>query len=285
VTVAQSGSGSPAQPFRYGVRLTPDGQNLIVVTEQGLAVYERVRAPDGTPLTLDDDGYVTLPAPVILGYDNNPIDPDDDGRVQLPPAAAPQYGTGLAIVSSKLVPDVIDGEAVGGWPLVDLSGTAFEGDPDASHLAPLIRTEDGLFALPEHTARRANGSGTIEPSQLTSVTGAGFSSNALPAVSITNPSPSRRMIVERKMLASVRISSPVGGACQVTLEQKINAGAFVGVTNRTWPVPTTGTQAIQADLEISKDLGQTIDPGETFSVQVRVFIQASAAIELFGVTV
>lgn len=262
-----------------------------------------VRRPDGAPVEVADDGYVWLPAAAILGYDHELIEADDDGNIQLPAAAAPEYGDGLEINAGALVPAVLVGDV--DWPLLDLGGSAFIGDPEdfPGFMSPLVRHETGLWGLPDHTAARATFGAVIEGDQLTSVTGS-FDSDPSPGGSsiwkITNPSASRRMAVLRSMQGIAQVTVPVDGGCDMILQERINGGAWTAVRTLRPAEPTSGTQSIRQDVQFIKPKSSVIAAGATLEVELRfhitktgvgdtahspVLLNASAAVELFGVTV
>lgn len=294
------GTGNATAPFTPGVRVRPGADNLLEIFTAasgaaGLAAYERIKHQDGTVQPTDPDGYVKLPPAYLRSSGGVVMTPEADGSVTLPPGGTPLYGTGLELVAGALVPDVNDGDGVG-WPTNALDGSPFGGS--TATLAPLYRTATGLFAPPEHTSLRAGGGetlyaglplGTAVPGTYTSPVGTIWS--------ITNPSANRRMLVFRQMLATVDLQTPVGGIASVVLDARINGGAYAAVRSLHWPAPTSGTQAVRFEGELSKAAASVINPGATHTVQLRVrivregttdtpvILGASAAVELFGVTI
>lgn len=295
------GTGNPTAPFTPGVKLRAGLDNLLEIYTPdsgapGLAAYERVKHQDGTPLSIDDNGYVVLPAAFLRDAGGNIMEPEPDGSVVLPPGGTPLFGTGLELVDGALVPAVNDGDGVG-WPTNALDGSPFGGT--AATLSPLYRTEEGLFGPPEHTALRAGGGETLYAGGGlgTGVTGT-YTSPVGTVWSLTNPSPNRRMLVFRQMLATVDLQTPVGGIASIVLDSRINGGAWSAVRALHWPAPTSGTQAIRFEGELSKAASSVINPGATHTVQLRVravregsgsdvpvMLGASAVVEMFGVTV
>jgi hypothetical protein len=208
------------------------------------------------------------------------------------------YGDGLEVAGSALVPKVNDGDA-GGWPYVDLDGTMMAGDISVAptFMGKLVRHESGLWGPPDHTARRAGAGETLQPDTLINVTSAGWTSPASSVFSLVNPSKARRMLVHRSMVGVIKITTPVGGEAGVQLQARINGGSYTPVRSLSWPTPTTGTQNIQFEGELTKAAASILAPEATFTVQLRivvtkigatanpVVISASAAVELLGVTI
>lgn len=295
------GTGNATAPFSPGVKLRPGDDNLLSIFNAasgaaGLAAYERVKHQDGTALPTDDNGYVVLPPAYLRAAGGTLMVPNDDGTVTLPPGGTPLYGTGLTLVSGALVPMVNDGDGAG-WPTNALDGSPFGGD--TTTLAPLYRTAAGLFAPPEHTAARAGGGETLYAGGgLGTSIAATYTSPVGTVWTLTNPSPNRRMLVFRQMLATVDLQTPVGGIASVVLDARINGGSWAAVRSLHWPAPQSGTQAVRFEGELSKAAASTINPGATHTVQLRVravregtgtdqpvILGAAATVEMFGVTI
>ena len=298
-SIGVSGSGAGVQPFRPALRIRPGQQNLIVGHEDGVEVQQRILHPNGTDdLVPEDDGRVRLPAAFLRTSAGEIIAPEADRSVTLPPGGMPVYGDGFTVDGVALVPNVRNSEA-GGWPVLDLRGQNLAGDVDDldDFGSPLFRGDWGLRGLPDHTAISGGGGETLVGDTLVNVVSQ-YTSPASVVWSITNPSPSRRMIVNRQNLGVVRLSCPVGGLAMVALQARVNGGAYGTIATRRWPVPTSGTQAIQFEGEVTKANSTTIAAGASFSTQLRivvvregggsdapVFIGAAVATELLGVTV
>lgn len=303
-SIAFGGSGAAAQPILANVRRRNDPTNVLQVYEAtdpvpGVAVYQLIRRVDGSLLAPSaEDGSVILPSALIKDANGAVMTPDIDGAIVLPAASAPLLGDGLTTLAGRVVPNVA---LV--WPQNDLAGSPLVGEVDdfPTFMSPLLRSPEGLFGMPDHTALRGGGG-----DQLASglggglgvgVTPTGYTSPAGTVWSITNPSKSRRMLVQRSMVGTVTLQSPVGGNTRVDLQAKVGGAAtFSTVRSLHWPVPTAGTQAIQFEGELTKVAGSVIAPLASHSVQLRVvatregtvdsaIIAASAAVELFGVTI
>jgi hypothetical protein len=297
-SIAWAGSGAAQQPYRGEVRRRADPKNIIEVhsaseDNPGVAAYMRVMTPSGEVVALDDNGYAKMPPPVLKTAGGEVIQPGEDGSTTLPAAATPTYGAGLEVAGGALVPKVAT--AVGN----DLLGGALAGnlEDDPSFMSQLVRHSSGLWAPPDHTSQRAGSGEVLVPDTLVNVTGT-YTSAASQVWTLRNPSKSRRMHVNRAMVGTVHLSSPVDGKCRVELQQRVNGGTWGAVRSLHWPVPSAGTQAIAFEGELTKSLTSIVAADATFSLQLRVvctkvgtgashpvLIGASVAVELFGVTI
>lgn len=276
-----------------------DEQNALVISTDGdnpgAAVYMRVRHPDGTPIELDENGYVKLPPAWLRTAAGAVIDPEDDGSVKLPAASGVAIGDGLEEVDDEIVPKVTLGSA---WPVQDIGGTPLSGSlPSVG--GQLFRHANGLFGLPRWGAARYSAGATLDADQLTAVTSeTSFTASA--THSLVNPSPARRMIVAYTAKIVPGMVIPKDGQCAVALDAQINGGGWTAIaTDR--PATPTGAGAtdvsLQSKQEITKSDNFTIAAGATATIKIRcrvvkegsgsspVFTGCSGAVAMVGVLI
>lgn len=215
-SVEVTGIGTPGAPFAPAVVVSSDEGNVAGLGDDG-GVYVGLCAvaPNGNPVPPDGDGCLLLPPPVILDYAGDPIAPEPDGSIQLPPGSgAPSFGCGLGLDGDDLVV-----ETTGTWPLDDLAGDPLDGAGTVG--GPLFC--DGAGAVrtaPEHTTVAFLGAPQqllVSPPELVAQ-GATWTSPTAPAVTVTNPSPARRLTGVREVELTGTVWAPTAWRVWVVLE-------------------------------------------------------------------
>lgn len=285
-TIAVAGSGSAGQCFQPSVKFSTDAGNRARAGSDG-AVLADLCASDSTGATVPkgDDGCLELPAAAIKDQGGDPIAPDGEGYVQLPANTPPAYGCGL----DQTEDGTLVAATSSAWPPATLDGVALDGDEsDGAPVYCEVGTGE-LRGAPEHTSRYDDAESLLVSGVLLDTSPTYTSPVSSPAA-ITNPSPSRRMTVQRTLRATVELVTGAGQIATVHLQERVNGGAWADVRLGKWPEPTDGT--IRASLQIAETLHDVVDPGDTYTVELRVFIESGGAVlvgasvgaGLFGVT-
>lgn len=286
-SISVGGSGGGGQCFRLEARYSPDpGNRARPGSEGGIYADTCVKGPDGEELARDANGCVTLPAPCILNVGGDPIVPDAEGCVQLPASAPPEYDCGLQEDEDGVLS--VKGSAT--WPppsgdTAPLEGTSADGS--GIYCDPI---SGAIRGAPEHTSRYDFGQDQIVEPGLEVVNGT-YTSPSSAAVTMTNPSPSRRMSVQRTLRLRAELVTPAGSSPTVSLQASVNGGAWANVQSAKWPEPSAGS--IRAAQQIGATLNSVLNPGDTITVELRAVVQttdnatlveATTACTLLGVT-
>lgn len=269
-----AGTGSGGLCWAPSVRYSLEAGNRARAGSDGAVFADTcVVLPDGNTADHNEDGCAIIPAPCILDYNNDPIVPDEGGCIQLPTnGAPPDFACGL-----KTAP--ITGELMvatsGTIPASDLTGAALGGA--STDYGETICDESGeVRGLPDHTAITVGAGEEVLADGLLAVP-ATFTSPSGAAVSLTNPSPSRRMLVERAVYGTVDLITPPVGAARVWLQENVNGGGWADVRSLRWPEPQGGTESIRFEGELSSFRTSTINPGDALTLELRVKISKVGA--------
>ena len=269
-SIGISGSGSAGQCFLPYAKLSSEPGNRLRSDADGLWSGPCASLPDGSPAETDEFGCLVIPPTVVLDYEGNPIPPNGAGEIPLPAGGLPPpYACGLET----------DGEGVlsvktsGVWPGEDLLGQSFEGAYTQG--SEIYCGPDGaLRGAPQGTAITAGAASqvlapTIDPFDAATNTPGGA------AVSMTNPSLARSMLIHRVMTATVDCSIPANGAAEIRLQERVDSGAWATVRSFSPPEPSTGS--IRAALPITWARSTVVAPGGGHTLELRVQAEKTGA--------
>lgn len=268
-TIAVTGSGSAGQCFQLAARLSPSATNRLTTDGDGLLAQLCGQAPNGDQLALTPDGCLIIPPPVVLDYDGNPIPPNEDGEIPLPTGGLPPaYGCGLQSDEDG----VLSVRTSGSWPGSDLMGYPFEGDASQGSEIYCDPITGELRGAPLGTAITGGLTGQLLAPTLLAVPGT-YNSPGSSALTLTNPSAARSMLVARFVQATVDAVIPPQGRCEIRLQERIDGGSWATVREVVPAEPQGGSSSIRSVVQASSWRVDSIPPGDSLTLELRVQAQ------------
>lgn len=268
-SVAVAGSGSAGQCFQPTVRYSADaGNRARAGSDGGVFADACLIGPDGEPLVVNEAGCHELPGPCILDYNGDPIAPVD-GCVQLPTGGPPpDFGCGLRTNGLG----ELELAASGTWPPTSLAGAALVGAmADVGGEVYCDPVTGQAYGLPDHTALTASLSEVVLAPTLLSVP-VSYTSPAMTAVVLTNPSPARRMVLWRAATMLVDLISPSNSGTMVRLQERVDGGGWTTVREVRWPERNSGSDAIREQAAYPSNRTGLIVASASQTVELRVVV-------------